>query len=82
MVRTKQTDAHHRQAHGRHIHARRMEDIQKAVLAGEDVESPGSKSREERNIHSHETGGTLLIISCFLGIFISYFVYGLLQEKM
>ena len=24
----------------------------------------------------------LLLLSCFLGIFVSYFVYGLLQEKM
>ena len=27
-------------------------------------------------------GGTVLLVSCFLGIFVSYFVYGLLQEKM
>lgn len=33
-----------------------------------------------------EEGGhvkeALLLLGCFLGIFISYFVYGLLQEKM
>ena len=27
-------------------------------------------------------GGTKKLIICFLGIFVSYFVYGLLQEKM
>ena len=27
-------------------------------------------------------GGGKVAISCFLGIFISYFIYGLVQEKM
>lgn len=73
---------HHRKTHGHHIHSRRMEDIQKAVLAGEQLENAPVRPKDDKNVHNQEHGGSMLMIACFLGIFVSYFVYGLLQEKM
>ena len=45
-----------------------------------DAEQPRSGS-SEKQLSQMKTGGRVAIF-CFLGIFISYFVYGLLQEKM
>lgn len=72
---------HHRKVH---VHSRHMEDIQKAVLAGEQLESPPVWPKDDKinDLHSKERGGPLMMLICFLGIFVSYFVYGLLQEKM
>ena len=60
--------------------SRTMEEIQKAALSGQEVDTHTSRTREEKA----QDGGssTMLMVSCFLGIFISYFIYGLLQEKM
>ena len=37
------------------------------------------KMKEEQ---TNTTGSTVLLLTCFLGIFCSYLVYGLLQESM
>lgn len=73
---------HHRKTHGHHIHSRRMEDIQKAVLAGEQLENAPARPKGDKNVHIQEHGGPTLMLACFLGIFVSYFIYGLLQERM
>ena len=41
--------------------------------------SPQEVSKDSSKM---KRGGGKVAVSCFLGIFISYFVYGLLQEKM
>lgn len=56
---------------------------------GQSLESLDKKIREEEDTLEREggegrkrRGGAKLLVICFLGIFVSYFVYGLLQEKM
>jgi len=58
-----------------------MEESQKEALAESHFEQRPT-SPQERSNESNESGGTFLLVSCFLGIFVSYFIYGLLQEKM
>lgn len=54
-----------------------------ATYQGRDSESgekmPGTGGEEAVR---KKGGGTRLIIVCFVGIFVSYFIYGLVQEKM
>ena len=56
--------------------------------AGPPRKSEEDKERSKQEIHtkmegaSAQQGGGKVALCCFLGIFISYFIYGLLQEKM
>ncbi len=75
MVRSRQPEK------GRQ-HSRNMESIQKAALSGDVAVDVHHSSPNEERTTSQETPGTVLMVTCFLGIFVSYFVYGLLQEKM
>lgn len=47
----------------------------------------GNHSKDKKEVSSGSgmegrQGGGNVAVCCFLGIFISYFIYGLLQEKM
>lgn len=43
---------------------------------------PQSTEEDEKQPSQMKSGGGKVAVLCFLGIFVSYFVYGLLQEKM
>ena len=44
--------------------------------------SPEEVRESSREMDGASSGSGRVAIYCFLGIFISYFVYGILQEKM
>lgn len=46
---------------------------------GEGASTKTTETHAEERGHAKEA---LFLFGCFLGIFVSYFVYGLLQEKM
>ena len=54
----------------------------------EETAAMGTKSnsvaaREKNDPVMSEHGGSVkLLVVCFVGIFVSYFIYGLVQEKM
>lgn len=59
----------------------------------EEVETQAMSESQQRLAHSDhkassdgtmpgKQGGGKMALCCFLGIFVSYFIYGLLQEKM
>ena len=43
--------------------------------------APSTADSAHHHAHS-DNGSVFLFVSCFCGIFVSYFIYGLLQEKM
>lgn len=65
-----------------------MEDIQKAELQARQEEQNkignGVPVSADSSLHHAQSdhGSPVLLIACFLGIFVSYFIYGLLQEKI
>ncbi len=46
------------------------------------VDMAGAKTAVGEEAMKKKKGGTRLIVVCFVGIFVSYFIYGLVQEKM
>ena len=53
----------------------------KQPLVGQALAKGESSSSGEYRMEDKPAGGKLALV-CFLGIFVSYFIYGLLQEKM
>ena len=54
----------------------------KLLVPSETKTRDGRMQTEERKPEKKGEGSALLLVVCFLGIFCSYFIYGLLQEAM
>ena len=49
---------------------------------GNNIEEIRGPEVKDKRTTMESGGSSWLLLSCFLGIFISYFIYGLLQERM
>ena len=62
---------------------RRKAKMDREETAAERTKSNSAAAREKNDLVMSEHGGSVkLLVVCFVGIFVSYFIYALLQEKM
>ena len=59
-----------------------LADLEKTQSMSEDQPASETAGRKESGKVAMNRGGPRLLAVCFIGIFVSYFIYGLLQEKM